>query len=641
MKRCRAFVWVGLMSMLGGCPGGGEEPLPDEGPFLSDEPLWTLEAPEALRQSCFGSSIVLGDLNGDGRKDLVVAAPPCLTNPGKGHVAIYPGAESYFASEPIIAEMDWQHPNTRLTGRSMVVSLGHVNGDGYADLLVHSRAGVLVFAGKEDLSTMLQAPLFRVPATGTSRGAFLSDFNGDGLDDLVSLQLPIASVRTATPGAAEPFTLARTLEATGLVRSGDTNGDGLGDLLLTHANGSLLFLGCKEEQEGVCEAGLAAQPSWSAGETVTGFFPDVNGDGRAEVLVNDPGRVRLHLFEPQGGMSAAPVWMMLGDAAYPVFGGTPLFVGDLDQDNRKTEFLLGAVGRLYAFFPEKEVSAELRAGWAWPRSDAIGSKFQGFARYAAVAAGDLNRDGYDDLLAGLSPPLDTLAPTNIARVGKVVAFGGGKVPPQSAAPFLMEPRECGQGGDGKPDVTVDGDVLARTLYVDRRSFDAGSCEVVEGCVLGTGERKLLRFSVSIPNLGSGSVTIPSPEQAPELYQFDACHQHDHLVGFARYELLNPEGSVATVGRKQGFYMVDMAPYCGDAGPATYPMDGSQSISPGWADVYSADYSCQWLDITDVPDGTYSLRVAVDENDLIDEQDTLPNFAEVRVKIAGDGVEFVK
>ncbi len=75
---------------------------------------------------------------------------------------------------------------------------------------------------------------------------------------------------------------------------------------------------------------------------------------------------------------------------------------------------------------------------------------------------------------------------------------------------------------------MDGAALARSLYVEQREFTADSCEVAEGCVAALGQRRLLRFTTSIANLGGGPVVIPRPEDAPYLYHFDACHGHDHL-----------------------------------------------------------------------------------------------------------------
>jgi hypothetical protein len=91
-----------------------------------------------------------------------------------------------------------------------------------------------------------------------------------------------------------------------------------------------------------------------------------------------------------------------------------------------------------------------------------------------------------------------------------------------------------------------------------------------------------------------------------------------------------------VGRKQGFYMIDFTQYCAD-GTAFAWYDPGTGISPGWSDVYTADTACQWLDVTDTPDGDYTVRVGVDENHIIDELDALPNEATVKVRLKGDTV----
>lgn len=647
MRMRRVLIATACVAVLGGCH---EPPKPQPGPpesrrpFLSDTPLWTIEAPEPLRNSCFGGSLALGDVNGDGTKDLVVAAPPCTGQTGKGSLVIYAGHGTSFSSTPVIAEVDWQNSNPSASGRGTTVSIGEVNGDGFADILVRSQtAGTLVYAGGPELPAVLQAPLFRVPYLGAHYFSFLSDLDGDGLDDLVVTQSATrkTTLYRATPGAQTPFTEVRSFPdmATRVLPAGDANGDGAKDLLYETSEGSRLYLGCKTPRPGVCEGGLSVSPAWTTPEAVLALFPDQNGDGLPEAVLGATGRVDVHLLLPEGGVSPTPIWSGLGDAAYPGLSPIPSFVGDLDKDGQENEFLLSAAGRLYAFFPRQGLSSELHPGWAWTKSDAIGPEFQGYARYTPIAAGDLNGDGYADFLAGLAPPYDQLTPATPSRPGRVVAYGGGGIPPQSPAPFMRGAVSCGlSSGGGKPDVTVDADVLSRTVYVEQRNFPETACEVLEQCVGAPGDRELLRFSVSIPNLGSGTVHIPGPDQRPDLYQFDVCHQHDHLVGFASYELLDAQNTVVAVGRKQGFFLVDLVPYCGDAPEPNVNTDGSMGISPGWADVYTADYPCQWLDITGLPDGTYTLRVGVDKNDIIDEDDVRPNSVEVKVKLSGGSAE---
>ena len=112
---------------------------------------------------------------------------------------------------------------------------------------------------------------------------------------------------------------------------------------------------------------------------------------------------------------------------------------------------------------------------------------------------------------------------------------------------------------------------------------------------GPGERRLLRFSSSIQNLGRANAIFPPIAENPDMYEFDACHGHDHLRNFATYELRGEGGQGVLSGRKQGFALVDTTSYCTDAEPQAFydPM----GISAGWADIYTLDTPCQWVDIT--------------------------------------------
>lgn len=631
----RPLLLAALVVAASGCGDDPVSPAPE--PTLSQEPVWSLEQSTQNGAFCFGNSFAFADINGDGRKDLVAAMPSCTwaATQGMGKVALYAGTDSFFSRDAVAGDMTWQNTNSRTSGRGMSVSVGNVNGDSYADLLVRGFYGVQVFTGKADLNTVLAAPAFRVPGNGTFGAAYFSDLNGDGLDDLISLKGGSASLYLATPqGADGPFTLVRTLPASAARRVGDTNGDGAADLLVELDNESSLYLGCKAGSSLVCEGPVAAQPSWTIARTVRAVFPDQNGDGLAEVFVGDytSGRTWLHLSDAAtGGLSSVPAWSVMGDPLFHGFAYDIEPVGDLDGDGQKTEFMVSAAGRVYLYTPEQGLSAELRPSWAWPEADSFEGQQEQLTGLELLPAGDLNGDGRDDLILGIPPARESSKP------GKVMVLSGGKVPEQNPAPFLPEKRNCVAGTSGKPDLTVDGDVLGRSMYVERKMFSDTSCEVLEGCVGGSGERRLLRFSVSIPNFGKGPMVIPGPTTDPSLYQYDSCHAHDHLIEFANYELKDEKNVVTATGRKQGFYLIDFNPYCMDAAPpADFGLD--LGVSPGWADIYTSDLPCQWLDITNVPDGVYSLRVAVDTRNIVDEDDVLPNHADVKLRLQGDSVK---
>ena len=61
----------------------------------------------------------------------------------------------------------------------------------------------------------------------------------------------------------------------------------------------------------------------------------------------------------------------------------------------------------------------------------------------------------------------------------------------------------------------------------------------------------------------------------------------------------------------------------------------QGISPGWADVYTANLADQYLDLpTGLPDGAYCLHTEADPFRLLREVDPSDNAAVLTVQIAG-------
>ncbi|MFP2905633.1 lysyl oxidase family protein [Pyxidicoccus sp. 3LFB2] len=638
-----------------GEPDAGEPDAgaPDAGPgdagppTLSDVPVWEVKHDPTYTAGCFGRSIALGDLNGDGQKDLIVAAQPCLTTTrDPGRVSIFAGEAPYFVKQGHTTLMNWRNSSTRTNGNQMVVSTGNVDGDAYADVLVSGNYGHLVFKGHTDLDQVFAEPLFLVPGGGVYNNAVLADVDGDGLDDLVSVKGTLVSVYRATPGAqAGPFTLVprtQNLFTSSVRRAGDVNGDGAQDIVVTNGSAFALFLGCKAGGTVECDGLLARVATWNVVSRTMSLLPDLNGDGRPERFQGPGGGTQmLHLSDAQSptGYSATPAWTAMADPVFSLFGNVIVSARDVDGDGQRNDFVVGSDGRLYLYSPAQGVSAELKPIWAWPRADRVLPGFEGFQRFSVLAPGDMDGNGFDEVVVGMAPPPGLVSGPG----GRVVIYGGGVVPPEpEAPPHLPEVAACGLQLDpvnGKPDLTVDADVLARSLYVEHRTFAPNACEVIEGCVPAAGQRRLLRFSTSIVNLGSAQATVPNIQERPDLYVFDECHGHDHLTNFAGYALRDGQGQDVVLGRKQGFYLVDYHRQCSDAAPHFLYAE-RMGISAGWSDIYFSDIPCQWIDITDLNDGTYTLRVGVDEQDIIEEGSTHSNEATLNVRIQGDSVTVV-
>jgi len=65
----------------------------------------------------------------------------------------------------------------------------------------------------------------------------------------------------------------------------------------------------------------------------------------------------------------------------------------------------------------------------------------------------------------------------------------------------------------------------------------------------------------------------------------------------------------------------------------YTCDEREGISAGWKHAYRINLSCQWLDITDIDNGEYTLSLEINWNNFIDEEDHSNNIATKRVLIS--------
>lgn len=147
-----------------------------------------------------------------------------------------------------------------------------------------------------------------------------------------------------------------------------------------------------------------------------------------------------------------------------------------------------------------------------------------------------------------------------------------------------------------------------------------------------GTRRLLTFATLVWNVGAADLFFGDPAANPA-YELSPCHGHYHLHGFALYQLLDPTGAVVLTGHKQGFCVQDGEKLPGTQTDPKYRDCANQGLAVGWGDLYAADLPCQWIDITDLPAGTYQLRVTANPDRLIGEVRLDNNVASMDVVIA--------
>ncbi len=189
-----------------------------------------------------------------------------------------------------------------------------------------------------------------------------------------------------------------------------------------------------------------------------------------------------------------------------------------------------------------------------------------------------------------------------------------------------------------PDLTVIQSAIEGSLQLDILT-QVDPCLVNEGCLTGYGTRDLMRFTTHIKNIGTQDYYIGEPNANPQMFQFDVCHGHWHFAGYAEYVLYDSMAQPLPIGFKNGFCVLDLE--CSGGGTAQYGC-GNMGISTGCGDIYDAGLQCQWIDITTVPSGRYTLVVRVNWNRLPDalgrvEKDFDNNWAQVCFNLVKDPI----
>jgi hypothetical protein len=154
--------------------------------------------------------------------------------------------------------------------------------------------------------------------------------------------------------------------------------------------------------------------------------------------------------------------------------------------------------------------------------------------------------------------------------------------------------------------------------ISTENFSTNSCAVLEG-LIQSGTRTIIRFDTETENSGTADLVFGDPADNP-LFVWAPCHAHYHFNNYMSYRLRGPDGSIAATGLKVGFCVLDVFRWSSTANStATYSCT-NQGISVGWGDLYDSTLDGQWIDITGLPPGNYTMELEANPQGIIQESD---------------------
>jgi hypothetical protein len=455
------------------------------------------------RDERFGWSVSgAGDVNADGYDDVIVGAPGAESS--SGAVYVYLGSAKGLSVTPVAT----------ISGSSSselgyaVAGAGDVNGDSYDDVVVGgndegSSTGVAVLAfGSATGPSGAADVLWTAEAAGLGFGksvAGAGDVNVDGFSDVL-VGAPLADDATGRvyayfgsasgPAATPSATIegGTTGESFGLVAgAGDVNHDGYDDVVIGSPGWSSgtgrvsLYIGGP--------LGLSRSPvrRWmgstesAMGSAVAGVG-DVNGDGYADFGAGAPetengGGAASFFYGSSAGPALASDLVLLGNAYADDLGAAVSTAADVNGDGfsdlvAAATGAAGGLGSVYVFQGSPH-------GLATVASITLSGLAEGDAFGAAVASGDVNADGSDDLVVG--------APEAADRQGQVSVFLGSVTGlPSTAATTITgtAQNDFGWSLADAGDVNADGfrDVVVGAPAID--APDAAEVSVFLGSATG-------------------------------------------------------------------------------------------------------------------------------------------------------------
>ena len=389
-----------------------------------------------IENSSFGFSVAnAGDVNGDGYSDIIIGERRF----SEGYAYLYFGSSN----------MD-SIPDLALTGNindyefgEVVADAGDLNNDGFDDVMVSSKimgydgdklGKAYIFYGSSVMDS--EADIIVESNSNDSRyGNILcpiGDYNNDGFDDALLGSSVNVDILFGKPSIEDVITVQMfrfTHGFSSISGIGDVNGDNFTDFILGKsyddsggdASGRVfLYYGGNElnKKYDVILTGAPANDYFGSSLSHAG---DINNDGYDDIIIgcpfDDPSYENagsVHIYYGKNNIVNKPDLILSGEQDHQHFGNSVSCAGDFNNDGYD-DLIIGS--------SEKSCVNLYLGGNELKTSDSF--IFQGEKSYdnfghSVSYAGDVNNDGFDDIIIGAN-----ISYATGTQAGRAFIFLGG------------------------------------------------------------------------------------------------------------------------------------------------------------------------------------------------------------------------
>lgn len=417
----------------------------------------------------FGNSVACaGDVNGDGYSDLIIGCQ-YYTNgqTGEGAIFVYQGSATGISTT--YTTLVESNQASALLGSS-VASAGDVNGDGFSDVI---------------------AGAYNYDSGQTDEGAaFVYHGSARGTSAIISSQLELGQFN-----AYAGFSVAS---------AGDVNADGFSDVIVgvraydlgnTDEGAAFIYHGSVTGLNIVAATQLVSGQNGAFMGNSVASAGDVNGDGYGDIIVGcilfdngftDEGGAFIY-HGSASGIGTIRITQLEGKQANAFFGCGVAGAGDVNSDGY-SDVIVGA--RFFDNGLTDEGAAFIFHGSPTGISTTImrqleGNQLNAQFGFSVAGASDVNGDGFSDVIVGAF-----LYDAGLADEGAAFVYHGSNTGIAVVASSQLEGNQLnaqfGSSVASAGDVNGDGygDVIAGATFFDNGHTDEGAAFVYHGSAAG-------------------------------------------------------------------------------------------------------------------------------------------------------------